>query len=483
VTVLDFVRLTRAYLVLLVLATVVGAGAAYLYTSRSPDVYAANASGFIRVGGSSESVGDVLAGNAVGGSKAESYLPLVTGRAVAQRAIDKTSIAASPAEVASRVSAFVAPGSLIMKVTATGPTPEQARVLADAVITATAAEAARLEAGGKEPTTNPLVTIVPIDTALPGAKIAPNLQRAVLIGAAAGLIGGYLLIFLRRHLDTRIRTVAHVEEAAGTSVLGVVPTVKELKGRYPTGMNDLGHSAEAFRRIRTNLRFVSPDKPPRSIVITSAHPNEGKSTIATVIARALADSGQATVLIDADMRRPTLATAFDRHGYVGLSQLLSAQIDLADTLQDTDQPNLKLITAGRVPPNPSELLGSHRMRELIDELTQDHLVIFDAPPLLPVTDAGLLSGIADGTLLVTAINKTHKEQVRHCARMIEQVGGHTIGSILNMAPRRGVTGYGGYGAYGGYDAYTTTAYGGTNDPTYKGRRGRRKGAKEPALTG
>jgi succinoglycan biosynthesis transport protein ExoP len=477
VTVLDFVRLTRAYLVFLMVATLLGAAAAYLYTSRTPDVYAADASGYIVVSGASESVGAGVAGNALGGSKAESYVPLVTGRAVAQRAIEETGIKASPAALASRVSGFVAPGTLILKVTATGPTPEQARVLADAVINATAAEAARLEAGGTDPTANPLVKIVPIDNALAGVKIAPNLQRAVLIGAAAGLIIGYLLVFLRRHLDTRIRTVAHVEEAAGSSVLGVVPTVKELKGRYPTGMNDLGHSAEAFRRIRTNLRFVSPDKPPRSIVVTSAHPNEGKSTIATVIARALADSGQPTVLIDADMRRPTLATAFDRHGYVGLSQLLSAQIDLTDTLQDTDQPNLKLITAGRIPPNPSELLGSHRMRDLIDELTQDHLVIFDAPPLLPVTDAGLLSGIADGTLLVTALNKTHKEHVRHCAHMIEQVGGHAIGIILNMAPRRGNTGYGGYGAYGGYTAYGaygTTTYGTEHDPKYKGRRSRKK---------
>lgn len=480
-------RLSRAYLVWLVLASLVGAGLAFLNTSRIPDVYAADASGYIVVGGSSESVGEGLAGNALGGSKAESYVPLVTGRAVAQRAIEETGINSSPAAVAGRVSGFVASGTVILKVSATGPTPEEARILADAVIKATAAEAARLEAGGTDPTSNPLVKIVPIDSALPGGKIAPNLQRSVLIGAAAGLLVGYLLVFLRRHLDTRVRTVAHVEEAAGTSVLGVVPTVKELKGRYPTGMNDLGQSAEAFRRIRTNLRFVSPDKPPRSIVITSAHPNEGKSTIATVIARALADSGQPTVLIDADMRRPTLATAFDRHGYVGLSQLLSAQIDLADTLQDTDQPNLKLITAGRVPPNPSELLGSHRMRELIDELSQDHVVIFDAPPLLPVTDAGLLSGIADGTLLVIAVNKTHKEQVRHCARMIEQVGGQAIGIVLNMAPRRGATGYGGYGAYGAYagysaySSYTTTTDGG--DPKYTGRRGSKRRAKESVPTG
>lgn len=475
-TVLDFVRLSRAYLPFLVLMTLLGGGAAYAWTARQPAVYLANASGYVVIGGAQASTGDILAGNAAGGSKADSYLPLVTGRSVAERAIEETGIDASPAAVAARVGAFVVPNSVVLKVTATGPTPEESRLLADAVIKATAEEANRIEAVGRDPETTSLVQIVPIESALPGAKIAPNPVRSALIGAAAGLLAGYALVFLRQHLDTRIRTVAHVEEAADASVLGVVPTVKELKGAYPAGMGDLGHAAEAFRRIRTNLRYVSPDRPSRSIVVSSAHPNEGKSTISIVIARALADAGQPTILIDADMRRPTLATAFDQHGHVGLSQLLSGQIDLDDAIQDTDQPNLKLITAGRVPPNPSELLGSHRMRELIDTLSPDHLVIFDAPPLLPVTDAGLLSGMADGTLLVIAVGRTHKEQVRHTARMIQQAGGHTLGVILNLAPTRGATGYGGYGNYGGYGGYaayggyTTTPYEQGRDPKYKGRR-------------
>ena len=173
--------------------------------------------------------------------------------------------------------------------------------------------------------------------------------------------------------------------------------------------------------------------------------------MSATLARVLGEAGQPTVIIDADLRRPMLATVFDRPGSIGLSQLLSGQVRLADALQDTDQPNVRLITAGRTPPNPSELLGSQRMHALIDHLAKDHLVILDAPPLLPVTDAGVLSGMSDGTLLVFAVGRTHKDQARLCAKIMGQVGGHVLGVVLNMAPRKGLGGvvYGhghGYGS-------------------------------------
>ena len=193
------------------------------------------------------------------------------------------------------------------------------------------------------------------------------------------------------------------------------------------------------------------DNPPRSIVITSANPSEGKSTVSATLARVLGEAGQKTILIDADLRRPTLSTVFERDGSVGLSQILSGQVSVEDALQDTDQVNVQLIPAGRIPPNPSELLGSQRMKALIEELAQDHLVLMDAPPLLPVTDAGLLSGISDGTILVFAVGKTHKEQVAFCAKILEQVGGNLLGAVLNLAPKRGIgsvaygNGYSGYG--------------------------------------
>ncbi len=452
-TLLDFVRLTRAHLLSLVFLTLVGGAVAYGLTLRMPEVYLADASGFVRVAGSGESTGDGLAANSLGGSKAESYLPLVTSRAVAERAIAATGIDATPAEVAGRVGASVATGSVILKVTATGPTPEESRVLADAVITATAEEANAIETAA-DPSAEPIVSIVPIESALPGGKIAPNPNRNMLIGLVVGLVVAYALVFVRRQLDTRLRTVSDVEELTAASVLGVVPQTKELgvvRGRGRVGQ--LGIAAEAFRQIRTNLRFVGVDDPARSIVVTSANAGEGKSTVAATLARVLGASGQSVVIIDADLRRPTLAKVFDVVGTVGLSHVLTGQVPVEDVLLPTDQDNVRLVTSGRTPPNPSELLGSVRMHELVARLTEDHVVILDAPPLLPVTDAGVLAGFCDGTLLVFAVGRTHKEQARLAARMMSQVGGRVLGVVLNMAPQRKVGGvvYGGYG----YSSYAS----------------------------
>jgi capsular exopolysaccharide synthesis family protein len=209
---------------------------------------------------------------------------------------------------------------------------------------------------------------------------------------------------------------------------------------------DLGDAAEAFRHLRTNLRFVDVDKPPRSIVVTSANPNEGKSTVSANLARMTAAAGQPTVLIDADLRKPSIASTFDLDPTVGLTQVLAGDVALGDVLQDTRTPNLQIITAGRLPPTPSELLGSQRMHSLLEQLTEEVLVIVDAPPLLPVTDAGLLAATSDGALLVVAVGRTRVEQVELSIKIFNQVGGRLYGAVLNMAPSRGlgavVYGYG-----------------------------------------
>ncbi len=449
-TLLDVVRLTRANALMIFVLVVTGLAAAFVITSRTPHVYQADASGYVRVTGSAESTGEGIAATTLSGSKAESYLPIVDSRAVAQRVIDETGIRASPAEVAGRVSASVAPNSVVLEVAATGPTPEEAQLLADAVIAATAEEANRIETAGTG-RADALVQVVPIESALPGVQVAPDPLRNLLVGGFVGVVVAYLIVLARRQLDTRLRTVDDVEEVTGGSVLGVVPAVRELRTVSGRGrLDQLGAASEAFRQLRTNLRFVGVDDPPRSIVVTSANAHEGKSTVSATLARVLADAGEHVVLIDADLRRPSLAGVFDHDGGVGLSQLLAGQVGLRDILHGTDQANLSLITAGRTPPNPSELLGSVRMKQLVDHLARDHVVILDAPPLLPVTDAGVLAAQCDGALFVFAVGRTHKDQARLAARMMARVGGRVLGVVLNLAPRRGLGAvHYGYG-HGGY---------------------------------
>ena len=227
-TLLDVVRLTRANALMILVLVATGLAAAYVITSRTAHVYQADASGYVRVTGSAESTGEGIAATTLSGSKAESYLPIVDSRAVAQRVIDETGIRASPAEVAGRVSASVAPNSVVLEVAATGPTPEEAQLLADAVIAATAEEANRIETGGTD-RAEALVQVVPIESALPGVQVAPDPVRNLLLGGVVGVVVAYLIVLARRQLDTRLRTVDDVEEVTGGSVLGVVPAVRELR--------------------------------------------------------------------------------------------------------------------------------------------------------------------------------------------------------------------------------------------------------------
>lgn len=475
-TLIDFVRISRTNILRLIALALVGAGLAFVYASRLPEIYQADASGFI-VAQSDQTTGGVYTGTSLAGSKAESYLPLVTSRAVGAGAAEIMGSSESPGALIPRVSPSIATGSTILKVVASGPTPQDAQELADAVVKATAAEANRLEFGGTVPPgATALVRIIPVEAALlPTEPIAPNVRKYVLAGGAAGLGLAYALVFLRRLIDTRLRTSKDVEELTQSSTLGIIPTTNELRNTAGRGeIGSLGVAAESFRQLRTNLRFVSPDAPARSIVITSANAGEGKSTVSSTLARILGEAGESVIIVDADLRRPMLASIFEVDGVVGLSQVLSGQVDQAAALQDTDQANVRLLPAGRTPPNPSELLGSQRMQQLLRELTKNHIVILDAPPLLPVTDAGLLAGMADGAILVFALGKTHKEQAAACAKIMNQVGGKVLGSVLNLAPKKGIGAvmYGdGYTSFGGGSYYDSEDY---TNARYRGARGRNK---------
>lgn len=461
-TLVEFIRLTRANLWRFFIAVVAGAALAYGYAMTLPKVYAADASGYVTTRSTgSQTAPDIFTGSALAGTKADSYLPLVNSRAVGERVAKELNLKADAASIAARLTPFLQPSTVILRVTAVGPTPQEARDVADAAIRATAYEASRLEMGGTiEQGQVPFVRIIPVEIALlPVTPISPNMKKYGMLGGLGGLGLAYAIVLGRRLLDTRLRSAKDVETFGKTTSLGIIPQTPELRAKEGRGkVGRLGAAAEGFRQLRTNLRFVSVDNPPRSIVVTSANPSEGKSTVSSTLARVLGEAGQPTIIIDADLRRPTQATIFERDGSVGLSQLLSGQIDVEDALQDTDQENVRLIPAGRIPPNPSELLGSQRMKQLLEQLSREHLIILDAPPLLPVTDAGLLSGIADGTLLVFAVGKTHKEQIAFCTKVLDQVGGNLLGAVLNLAPKRGMgavaygNGYYGYG-YGYGDGY------------------------------
>lgn len=222
--------------------------------------------------------------------------------------------------------------------------------------------------------------------------------------------------------------------------------VKMITVTDPTSVD-----TEQFNTIRTNIKFSNVDKDYKTLMVTSPNISEGKSTVSANIATTFAKQGLHTLLVDSDLRRPTVNATFGIDNPQGLSNYLSERnFDINSIIYKTSVKNLYVMPSGPIPPNPSELIGSKRMAELIKKLSdQLDLVIFDAPPVLSVTDAQIVSTNVDGTILVVRANKTEKAAVKEAVRLIKQVGGHIIGTILNDVEVKG-SGYYGYYDYYGY---------------------------------
>ncbi|MHA6509042.1 tyrosine-protein kinase domain-containing protein [Tessaracoccus sp. Y1736] len=445
-----------------------------LVSLLQPVLYSATSTGYV-VAGNSATVGDAFAGSSLAAEKAETYLPLVRSRSVAERVTAELELATSEPVVGNLEGTTE---GVIFTITATADSPDLAASMADAAIRATSIEANALETltVSGESSGDTVVRIVPVEQAeKPVNPVSPNYKVNLALGALLGLMAGLGTLIVREGLDHRIRHASDAEEIAESSALGIVPSSSDFSGK--TGLvSGTGAAAEAIRQIRTNLRFVSVDNPPKSIVITSSTEGEGKSTLAANIAGMLADAGEPTILIDADLRRPVQAERMGLDGAVGLSQVLAGTAKLTDAILPTRHHNLTVLPAGRIPPNPAEMVGSSRMKSLIAHLSKAHTVIIDAPPLLPVTDAALLTSSADGAVVVVQSGKTKAEQLGVAARKIRQVDGSLLGVVLNKVGKKDL----GEATFGyGYGSYTSKYYRAEPDVHTKGRSDRPKRVTDP----
>ena len=441
----DYLRVLRSHWVGVVALVVAGVCAAAVFNLTQPQVYAANATGFVSAAGSDNnpalgSVADTLAK-----SRAKSYVDIARSRATAQGVIDELGLEDTPSALIGRISVEQPLDTVLIKITAQAAQPLLAQQLADAWVTALADQVAEIE--------NPsgrgqgALQVVPIEAAaLPTAPVSPRVELNLLIGGVIGVLLGIAYALLRNQLDRRLRSSAEVERQFGVTVAGAIPTASELAqsdGAGPVAVQDRAggqrrsESAEAFRKLRTNLQFMDVDNPPRIIIITSPQQGDGKSTIAANLAGALAVSGESVMLIDGDLRRPTVADKFGLVEGAGLTDVLIGRVDVDDVTQEhPDYPNLQILAAGGTPPNPSELLGSMTMRNLLKDLSARSMVIVDAPPLLPVTDAAVLTAVADGAFVVISSGKTLDSELRDALGNLEAVRGRALGVIFNRVPRR-----------------------------------------------
>ncbi|MGQ0507686.1 MAG: GumC family protein [Myxococcaceae bacterium] len=296
-----------------------------------------------------------------------------------------------------------------------------------------------------------------LDSARPNfVPVRPKVRNTILMSAILGLLGGLALAFVLEFLDNSITSQAEIEEKLGVPFLGFVPSIPEERATTITERDLHIHShpksavAECCRAIRTNLLFMTPDKPFKSLLISSSGPQEGKSTSVINLGIAMAQSGNRVILLDTDMRRPRLHKAFGVPNDIGVSSVVVDPGKFEDAIKSTEVPGLFVLPCGPVPPNPAELLHTQAFSELLRKLSDRFdKIILDSPPLGAVADAAVLSTKADGVLLVLKAGKTSRELARRAVRSVMDVNAKLLGVILNNIDLRDRK----YGDY--YYAYRT----------------------------
>lgn len=288
---------------------------------------------------------------------------------------------------------------------------------------------------------------------LPDSPVKPSKMKNTLLGMVVGMMVGAGVAFLREYLDDTIKTSEDVTQALGLVTLGSifrVGNVKQPKDGLITTLDGRSAVSEGYRTLRTNLQFCGVGNPGGSLLITSASPSEGKTTTAANLAVILAQGGKKVILVDADLRRPSLTEFFETQSAGGLTNLLVGEgLDTEAGLSSTSVDNLRVMPSGPIPPNAAELLGSPQMSRLLDELGQRaDMIILDSPPALAVTDASVAGSQVDGALLVINAGVTRREVAQKATETLQKAGVKVLGVVLNKLKAGRGGGYYYYQYYG-----------------------------------
>ncbi|UXY21011.1 polysaccharide biosynthesis tyrosine autokinase [Streptomyces cynarae] len=449
-----------------VVCLVLAVGAALAATGLSIPVYEARTQLFVATHTGDDSA-QLNQGQSFSQARVQSYAEIVTTRQVTAPVVKQLKLRSTPEELASRITAVAPLNTVLIDITVRDTAPQRAARIANAVAERFISVVEQLETpkhpagtkqskkgrtGGDDAPVSPVSLGVTQEAVAPVVPVSPRPLLNLGAGALAGLLLGAGLVALRETLDTTFKTSETLGEFTALPGLGTIPYDKNAPKR-PLANSD-GHSkrAEAFRKLRTNLQFSQVDDPPRIIVVTSSVPGEGKTNTAVNLALSLAEAGVSTCLVDGDLRRPCVAPTFGLVQDAGLTTVLIGQARIEDVMQQVVG-GLSVLAGGAVPPNPTELLASTRMKEVLQELADIYeVVIVDTAPLLPVADTVGLASLTQGALLVVRAAKTSREQVRTAAESLERVGVRILGTVFSMAPVPKGGRYGRYGTYG-YGSY------------------------------
>lgn len=442
----DYLRILRRNWILIASMTLAGllvGGTASILTKPT---YTAETQLFVSIS-SSGTVQELQQGNTFSQARVQSYVKTVLSPIVLQPAIDSLGLDITPAELENRVKATTDLNTVLINIAVSDSSPVQAAATAQAIAGSLITTIDNLEkpkTGGTSPVS--LSVIKP--AVAPSAPSAPNTRLNLAASLIVGLGVGIAFALLRSTFDSRIRGEVDLRRVTDMPVLGGISFDQDA-ARKPllTQAAQQSPRAESFRQLRTNLQFANVTGHAKSILVTSSLPGEGKSTTATNLAIAIANTGSTVCLVDADLRRPMVSEYLGLDRNAGLTTALVGAADMDDLLQHWGQDQLYVLASGQIPPNPSELLGSEVMGQLLSQLEQTFdTVIIDAPPLLPVTDAAVLSRHVGGVVLVVGTQKVKQQDVEKSLKALDLVDASVLGVVLNRLPAKGPDAYS-YGYY------------------------------------
>lgn len=379
--------------------------------------------------------GDLYQGSNYTQQQIGSYALLTTKPVVLQPVIDELGLDTTVGALARDVNAKAAVESVIVDVTVTSTSAEDAARIANAVVQQLGDVVSELspKVDGK-----PSVEATIVAKAEPPQfQSSPNTRLNVLIAAVAGLMVGVFAALAREHFDNRVRTKNDLPES--TAVLATIQQDSET-GRAPAGGGNRRPLAAqpAYRTLRTNLSFLEVDSRIRQLVVTSSMPGEGTTTVALNLSAAIAEDGHAVIVVDADLRRPKVAEYLGLEGGLGLADVLAGRASLQEAVQPCGPEGVFVLPAGSPPSNPGGMVAGPAMHELLAQLREDYdYAVIDAPSLAAVTDAAALARRADGAIVVTRSGRTTRQQVAAAAESLATAHARLLGVVLNRvaAPR------------------------------------------------
>lgn len=419
----------------LVAALIVALAVAGLTALQAP-TYRATSQVFVQAR-TGNGVADLNSGASFASQQIMSYAELATTPYVLDEVIDDLGLEITPARLARDIQVSVEEGSFLLRISASADDPRLAARIADA----TAANLQEAVASLSPASTADSVELrIVAEAVVPAAPSSPNIVRNALLGVVLALLAGIATALVRSLLNTRVRTIADLQGSTDRIVLGAIPASRggEDASRVLV-QNPYSVASEAYRELRTNLQFVKLVENRRSVLVTSSLPGEGKSTATVNLAHVLAMSGARVLLVDADLRSPSVHRILGLEGDAGLTTVLIGQAELEEVTQYAGLDGLDVITAGAIPPNPSELLGSPAMEEMLEEAARHYdVVLVDAPPLLAVTDAAALSQSVGGVLVVAQSERVRRAEFERALAKLETVDANVVGLVLNRV--RGASG-------------------------------------------